>query len=146
VLGVTEKQRQEGVMLHGSCLCGAVRYELRGVPRVMYHCHCSTCRKASGAAAATNMLASYDEFHIVAGADCLASYESSPRKRRYFCSRCGSPIYSHAEATHDVVSLRCGALDDDPPLRPAAHLHVASQAPWSAIADGLPQLPHGTEE
>jgi len=133
-------------MLRGSCLCGGVRYEVVGAARVMYHCHCSTCRKANGAAAATNMIVPQADFRLVTGAERLASYESSPGKRRYFCSACGSPLYSHAAATADVVSLRCGTLDDDPPLRPSAHIHVASKAPWREIADALPQLPRGVGE
>jgi hypothetical protein len=132
-------------MLRGSCLCGAVRYEISGAPRAMYHCHCGTCRKANGAAAATNMIVAHADFRLVSGAERLAAYESSPRKRRYFCASCGAPIYSHADASDDIVSVRCGTLDDDPPLRPALHLHVASKAPWDEIADDLPQLPGGLD-
>ena len=43
--------------------------------------------------------------------------------------------------TWDVVSIRCGTLDDDPGLRPAVHAYVASQAPWYEIGDDLPQKP-----
>lgn len=130
-------------MLRGSCLCGAVRYEIGGAPRLMYHCHCETCRKANGAARATNMLVATAEFTVVAGREQLTAYESSPGKRRWFCGRCASPLYSHADATADVLSVRCGTLDDDPGLRPAAHFFVASKAPWSEIADDLPQVPGG---
>jgi hypothetical protein len=58
--------------------------------------------------------------------------------------RCGSPLYSHAEATAEIVSVRAGTLDGDPGLRPSAHLHVASQAPWTEIHDSLPQHSAGT--
>ena len=130
-------------MLGGSCLCGAVRYEIHRAPRGMYHCHCATCRKASGASYATNLIVDADAFEVVAGRDRLASFESSPAKRRWFFSGCGSPIYSHAEATRAIVSVRAGTLDGDPGLRPAAHAWVASKAPWTELCDDLPQRPAG---
>jgi hypothetical protein len=130
-------------MTTGRCLCGAVRYELTGTPIGMYHCHCSQCRHANGASFATNVIASAEDLKIVAGKDVLAAYESSPSKQRFFCSRCGSPIYSHAQATAAIVSVRAGTLDDDPGFRPNAHIHAASRAPWTEICDGLPQNAEG---
>ena len=130
-------------MLEGSCLCGGVRYEVRGEPMVMYHCHCATCRAASGASFATNMIVATDAFAIIEGREKLSSYESSPAKRRWFCAQCGSPIYSHSDATSHVVSVRCGTLHCDPGVRPAWHAYVAAKATWTEICDGLPQMPEG---
>lgn len=130
-------------MLSGSCLCGGVRYLIRKTPRAMYHCHCGTCRKASGASHATNLLVDADGFEIVEGGALLGAFESSPAKHRHFCSRCGSPVYSRAEATPELVSVRSGALDGDPPLRPSLHSFVASKAPLTEIHDRLRQLPGG---
>jgi hypothetical protein len=107
----------------------------------MYYCHCGTCRKASGSSFATNLLVSADDFVVVAGRDALAAYESSPQKHRHFCSRCASPIYSQAEQTRHVVSVRAGTLDGDPGTRPFAHAYVASKAPWYEICDQVPQKP-----
>ena len=128
-------------MLNGSCLCGTVAYEIHGEPLVMYYCHCGSCRKATGSAFATNIAVRTEDLRIVAGREQLGSFESSPEKRRYFCSRCGSPIYSHGEATRQIVSVRSGTLDDDPPIRPAVHAWVASKAAWYEIRDDLPQAP-----
>lgn len=128
-------------MMHGSCLCGTVVYEIRGEPLLMYYCHCGMCRKATASTFATNLAVRTADFAIVAGRDALTAYESSPDKNRYFCSRCGSPIYSHAEATKEIVSVRAGTLDGDPGVRPAIHGYVASKAPWFEISDGLPQKP-----
>src|SRR5262245_47407572 len=130
-------------MLQGSCLCGAVSYELRGTPLLMYYCHCVTCRKASGSSFATNVIVRAEDFALVAGQDLLAAFESSPNKRRHFCRACGSPIFSQADATRQILSLRCGTLDGDPGARPATHAWVASKAPWYEICDELPQAPEG---
>jgi len=125
--------------VNGSCLCGAVRYALDGAS-LMYHCHCGTCRKANGTAFATNLLAPAAAFEITSGRELLARFESSPGKFRYFCSRCGSPIYSQADATVQTVSIRAGTLDGDPGMRPSMHLHVGSKAVWDDIHDALPQM------
>jgi hypothetical protein len=107
----------------------------------MYHCHCGQCRKANGSSLATNLIVSADDFVVVSGRESLAAFESSPRKNRYFCSRCGSPIYSQAERTRPIVSVRCGTLDSDPGLRPSVHAFAASKAPWYEICDPVPQIP-----
>jgi hypothetical protein len=126
--------------LRGACLCGKVRYEIKGAPRWMYQCHCGKCRAASGSSFATNIIVDADKFRISAGQGALRGFESSPKKFRYFCSDCGSPIYSHGEKTKQVVSVRCGTLKQDSGVRPAYHAFVASKAPWVQIADGLPQF------
>jgi hypothetical protein len=128
-------------MLEGSCLCGKIAYRLAGSPAIMYHCHCGTCRKANGSSFATNVIARAEDFSFVSGRELLSSFESSPGKHRYFCSACGSPIYSQAERTSHLVSIRCGTLDTDPAIRPSVHAYVASKASWCEICDELPQRP-----
>ena len=130
-------------MLCGSCLCGQVRYQIEGTPMHMYYCHCTTCQKATGTAFAINILVPTAAFTIVDGQDRLGAFESSPNKHRYFCTGCGSPIYSHGDGT-SFVSVRCGTLDGDPETRPTIHYYAASKAPWDEIGDALPQLPRGT--
>jgi hypothetical protein len=120
-------------------MCGKVRYEIRGAPRVTYYCHCGKCRKQSGSSFATNVIVLKEDFFIVAGEEAISSWVSSPGKRRYFCSGCGSPIYSHGENRKQIVSVRCGTLDGDLPLPPSVHAFVASKANWIEITDDLPQ-------
>lgn len=106
----------------------------------MYQCHCGKCRAASGASAVTNVIVDADKFRVTAGKENLAAYESSPQKFRYFCSACGSPIYSHGEKTGHIVSVRSGTLKQDPGVRVAYHAFVASKAPWADICDERPQF------
>jgi hypothetical protein len=127
-------------MLEGACLCGKVRYEIGAAPRFMYQCHCGKCRAATGASFATNIIVDTDKFRISAGKEALSRFESSPAKFRYFCSGCGSPIYSHGEKTAHIVSVRCGTLKTDPGLRPSYHAFAGSRAPWMEFCDGLPQF------
>lgn len=132
--------RKGARVLNGECLCGRVRYAITGTPRFMYQCHCATCRAASGASFVTNVVVDTGKFEIRAGKERLGAFESSPGKIRYFCKECGSPIYSHAEATKQIVSVRCGTLKDDPGLRVAYHAFAAEKAPWVEIHDDLPRF------
>ena len=125
--------------LRGSCLCGAVRYEAGPPVGPMGHCHCSTCRKAHGTAFSTTLRVARAEFRWTAGEQLLSSFESSPGKRRTFCSVCGSQLIA-AWDREDQIILRAGCLDGDPGVRPVAHIWTSLAAPWYAIEDELPQL------
>ena len=126
-------------MIRGSCLCGAVRYEIRGRLGRMSHCHCSMCRKAHGAAFGTYAQVARRDFALLAGAESIRSYRSSPKVTRTFCATCGSTLQWSTDDRPDHVDVAMGTLDDDPGIRPAVHIFVASKAPWYEIADGLPQ-------
>ena len=128
-------------MLKGSCACGKVQYEVRGLPKVAYYCHCGRCRKQSGSSFATNMVVQRDDFAVVSGEEILSYYQSSPQLRRYFCSGCGSPIYSVGDKYKHIVSVRCGTLDSALSVHPSVHAFVASKANWVDISDELPQFP-----
>lgn len=115
-------------------------YEIRGAPQSMYYCHCGMCRKATGSSFATNMLVQEADFVVTSGQTYIKAFESSPGEHRHFCSECGSPIYGKAQIRKGKVSVRCGGLEDDPPIRPMAHIYTASKAPWVEIRDHLPQF------
>ena len=125
--------------MKGTCLCGSVVYVLHGEIFGINYCHCAQCRKASGTAFATSAAVKWEEFEVVQGQEYLAVYESSPGKGRYFCGRCGSPIYSRRKDA-STIYIRLGTLDGNPKARPDVHIHVASKAPWYEIRDDLPQL------
>ena len=126
-------------LFNGSCLCGGVRFQLQGPLEPVQVCHCSQCRKAQGTPFATNLPVARSAFQLIAGGELLTSFESSPGKRRVFCGRCGSPIYSERDSLADVVRIRAGLLDEPLTLRPVAHFHTGSKASWWPIDDGLPQ-------
>lgn len=125
-------------MLKGSCLCGGIRYEIDGDLGPITNCHCSQCRKASGASFAISAPVPANSFRIVAGAELLKDWESSPGTRRCFCGRCGSPIVKRYDAKPEIVRLRPGTLDTDPGVKPSKHIFVGSKAPWVDTTDGLP--------
>jgi hypothetical protein len=128
-------------MLTGRCLCGTIRYEIDGQIGPIAFCHCTECRRASGSAFAANANVARAEHRFVDGAEALVEYESSPGKRRAFCGRCGSPMYSRTAAEPDTLRIRLGTLDQDPGGRPRLHVWTSEQAAWYAIDDDLPRIP-----
>ena len=126
-------------MLTGSCLCGAVKYEVGGEINGFVHCHCHTCRKAHGTVFGSSALVSSETFKLVSGEDMLTRYASSPGKERCFCRRCGSHVFAHITSRPDTIILRIGTLDTDPGIRPEGHIWVSHKASWYEICDQLPQ-------
>ena len=126
----------------GSCLCGAVRFQISGDLAPIQLCHCADCRKAQGSAFGANIPTAAADLRFVSGEAALRAYESSPGKERVFCATCGSPILSRLTATPGTVRLRAGTLDAPTGARLGFHFHTASKADWWEIADdGLPRYP-----
>jgi hypothetical protein len=130
--------------ISGSCLCGAVRYELTQAPVWAHNCHCSRCRKSRGSAFAANVFVGVDGLRFVSGEDQLQSYKVPEAERftHVFCRRCGSTM-PWLNAQRDLYVIPMGSLDTDPGMAPLAHIFVDSKAPWFTITDGLPQNPEG---
>ena len=81
-----------------------------------------------------------EDFKWTKGENLLGSYESSPGAKRMFCKNCGSPVAGGGESMKDSLFLYLGSLDEDPGMRPQAHIFVGSKAPWFEITDKLPQF------
>jgi hypothetical protein len=129
--------------LEGSCLCGAIRYATRELGPIG-HCHCETCRKAHSAAFSSVARTARANFRWIQGEEALSCFESSPGKRRFFCSRCGSHLAAGWEDEDELI-LRLGCLDTDPDSMAKAHVWTADKASWFEIADDLPQVPEGRQ-
>ena len=138
-------------VLHGSCLCGGVKFEIAGPLTPPSNCHCSMCRKQQGAAFRSRARVRAADFKWVRGEDLVKFYQSTSGTFRGFCGVCGSPIINKFEARAKAAVFRPAAvseygialatLDDDPGVRPGSHSFVGSKAPWFEITDDLPQYP-----
>lgn len=124
----------------GSCLCGAVRYEIDQLDMPIRHCHCITCRKAHAAYHNTGAGVLREHFRWIQGEDKLTAYESSPGKLRRFCSICGSQVISEKPDQPSII-LRVATLDDDPGARPSAHIWTSHSAPWLVDPEDTPSYP-----
>jgi hypothetical protein len=125
-------------MVSGSCLCGAVRYEIDGRISPIALCHCSKCRKANGSAFHSGALCRKTRFRWTSGEDAITAYQTESGYETRFCRRCGSPVPMFVADSQYAV-LPAGALDQDPGSRPLRHIFVGSKAPWFEITDALPQ-------
>lgn len=131
-------------MVRGSCLCGDVVFEIEGELTPIQFCHAERCRKATGSAAAPELLAPASGLTWVRGRERVRVYEAPllaepPNYRRAFCKRCGSPLPVEIEAS-DFAILNAGVLDDDPGTRVFRHAFTAQKASWHEITDGLPMF------
>lgn len=128
--------------LKGSCLCGAVRYEVTGEPQRFFHCHCSRCRKASGTGHASNLFLQPGSLKWVSGEGQLRSFKVPEAKRftNVFCATCGSRLPRQIQGS-DAVIIPAGSLDDEAPLKPQARIFYGSRASWSCEAGKLPVHP-----
>lgn len=119
------------------CLCGAVRFTVETPLDGLIVCHCRHCQKVSGGApsylvavprAALKTEGADAAMHSITG-------DSGKPVHRYFCSACGSPLWSEPEAYPDRAFVKVGAFDRDPGLMPLRSAHTGSAPDWHRIAD-----------
>lgn len=123
-------------MHKGSCLCGAVTFEIEGDLAAPDACHCSKCRKHSGHYFASTDVAR--ERLAIKGAENITWFQSSEKVRRGFCATCGSSLFW--DPPHrDWIAVAMGAFDGTTRTRLNKHIFVADKGDYYDIGDGLPQ-------
>lgn len=121
----------------GRCLCGHVRYAVRGEPVFAAICHCTMCRRASAAPAVAWAMYAQGNFEWLAEAP--ADYASSPDATRSFCARCGTQIAFRAAYLPELIDVTIGSLDDPEAVRPTLHYWYSKHLSWNASDDALPK-------
>jgi hypothetical protein len=134
---MTSAQPSHARVLSGKCLCGTVHYEVEDQFRYSLNCHCSNCRRATGAAFKPFAGIERGKLSITSGADRLLIYGEESAHDAH-CARCGSLLYAVVREA-EFVHVTLGTLVDTPSIRPSAHIFVGSKAKWYTIADDLPQ-------
>jgi hypothetical protein len=128
--------------LTGGCMCGGVRFEV-DLPLVSAgYCHCTRCQRRTGTAASASARIAPGSLRILAGEDLVRVYRPDGGFLKEFCSACGSALWSRHPEDAEMISVRLGAFDRDPGIRPSTRQFVAYAAPWEPIPDdGLPRYP-----
>lgn len=123
--------------LVGSCQCGAVTYEVADEFVFAVNCHCSICRRSTGAAFKPIAGIERTKMRITDGQESMMIVSASTWHDER-CGQCGSLLFAVVREG-SFVHVAMGTLLDDPTIRPSAHIFVGSKAPWFTITDDLPQ-------
>jgi hypothetical protein len=123
----------------GGCLCGDIRYRISKDPVCAGHCHCTICRRQTGAAFTTGVGFEAEAFEWTKGKPTY--FRDSVGIDRSFCARCGSSMtwepYGHG------VTVFAGSLDRAEDVHPICHGYTTTILPWVKLDDGLPQHSEG---
>lgn len=132
--------------LHGSCLCGQIRYRVTNIGHQMAHCHCEDCRKFHGAAFSSFAEAHIENFQWLSGEPLLKAFVAPNGSTRQFCKACGSSLTFQARLSKELIEFSLATLDDLPrstetSLQPDAHIFIDSKVIWYTPDDQLPKWP-----
>ncbi|MBL8384165.1 MAG: GFA family protein [Burkholderiales bacterium] len=127
----------------GGCLCGAIRYTVDAPMTGVIACHCSNCRKASGAGASHNIPLPASALTFTRGTPkrFVDTAASGNRLFRFFCAECGSSIYSQRESMPQMVVLKAGTLDDAAGLALVMNIWTDSALPWMPLDPAVERHP-----
>jgi hypothetical protein len=129
-------------MLTGGCFCGRVRYEAEGAPFNRTNCHCSICRRTTGAPFVAWFSVPRSQLKL-AGEPRL--FRSSGKATRSFCPECGTQITFDLDGAAEI-DLTTASLDEPNRLPPVDHTCTSSRLAWVKLADGLPEFRESREE
>lgn len=128
--------------ISGGCLCGAARYDGEAEPAMVAICHCTDCQKQSGSAFSVNV--GVPTAALTVSGDSLSSYDvvgaSGHTVTRRFCSRCGSPLMTEAQAFAGISFVKAGTLDDSSWVKPTVRIWCDSAQAWGQIDDSMAEV------
>ncbi len=138
---------EESPTIRGGCICGAVRYEIAGQPLTVAACHCTGCRRHSGAAFSVNLIVQSRAMTVTGplAAFLDADTESGAPLAREHCRECGTPVRSVPGSSPKIVAVKAGTLDAPQAYAPRMHLYTQSALPWVTIPVDVPSFPRGPQ-
>ena len=121
----------------GGCCCGAIRYEVRGAPRQVTHCHCLDCRRTSGALFVTWAEYLTAELRFTRGKP--VAFSSRPGVTRQLCGVCGTQLTFHDRDKSEATDVTIGSLDDPEGVPPRDHVWSHRKPSWLRVDEHLPR-------
>ena len=117
----------------GSCLCGAVAFEITGPLRPVIACHCHQCRKQTGTYMSSTAVK--DEQFRFTETRGLKWYRSSDTGRRAFCEQCGSVLFWKGDG-YDYIAIAAGSIDGKLGVTLDGHIFCDSAGDYYQITGG----------
>ena len=130
--------------LEGSCACRAVRYRMQSAPLIVHACHCTECRRLTGAAFALNALIESHRLETLAGEPrAVPVIGTSGKPQTIFrCPACAVALWSHYPgAGTKLAFVRVGTLDEPARLPPDIHIFTSTKLPWIELPEGARAVP-----
>lgn len=121
----------------GHCLCGAIRFEIKGQETWACHCHCESCRRQTASPVTTFLGIPLERFKWSGASPNI--FASSPGVIRSFCPTCGTPMAFQADRYPGEIHLYAATLERPEDFIPRFHVHWSERLPWPAIHDTLPK-------
>ncbi|MCZ6619064.1 MAG: GFA family protein [Gammaproteobacteria bacterium] len=115
-------------MIEGGCFCGEIRYQIEDGDYLAVSCHCTMCRRTSGAPYVAWLVVPKIEFSYTSGEPKLLN--SSDHGERYFCSSCGTPVTCLVDSQPEFIDVTVGSLDHPETAAPTQEFHTDTRLPW----------------
>ena len=92
-------------VLTGSCMCGTVRFQIRPPFSKFVHCHCSCCRKATGAAHASNIYVAPAQLTWLSGQETVVRFDlpAAIRFALWYCRHYGARVPRPSRSGRTIV-------------------------------------------
>lgn len=123
--------------MNGSCLCGGVKFSFKKFDSEIANCHCSMCRKFSGAAYGTFGTVNSENINWESGFELIKVFNSSQKAHRGFCSNCGSSIYYRLSIPNAPFEIALGLLETEPAEAVSANIFCAYRPNWPLNIDSI---------
>ena len=123
----------------GGCLCGAIRYRVRGAAVSTTLCHCRSCRLACGGPTLAWAIFNTQQVEFVRGS--VREFRSSPPALRGFCAECGTALTYRTDKRPEQLDITTATFDHPERFAPACEIYVAEKIGWQATPQDLPQFP-----
>jgi hypothetical protein len=123
------------IIADGGCMCGSVRYSVKGEVLWAGHCHCESCRRQTSSLM-TSFFCVYEKNMMFVG-DALQAYSPSKDVERGFCKNCGTPMYYMHASRPGEIDLYAVTLDNPENFKPKSHYHWDEKLSWLHVNDGL---------
>ena len=126
--------------IDGQCHCGRISFEATVDPARVSVCHCTDCQTLTGSPFRVTVLTARAAVRLTGAEPRLyvKTGDSGGRRRQYFCSECGSPMFTSADDDAGEWGIRWGCIRQRADFRPARQIWRRSAVPWLGELDALP--------